>query len=91
MLNHESLVAAPVQENDAGVLLKADGSFKVFTTAKYGADPEAWPDWQRKQGRTLQILAFVLAQDGLLEQIGEAVDQLEAMGVPVGFDAITKQ
>ncbi|MCP1540124.1 hypothetical protein [Methylorubrum extorquens] len=58
LLKQEDFVSAPVEHGDAGVILKPDGSFKIFSTGEIdGANltPE-----QERQGKTLLALAVAL-------------------------------
>ena len=81
MPNLDNFLDEPIEDGDAGIVLKANGDFQVFTTV--GADPAAMTDAQAAQGRNLQILALVLGHDELRQQIGELVDQLNAAGVDI--------
>lgn len=58
LLTHENIVSAPIEEGDAGVILKADGSFKVFSTAKI--DGTNLTPAQREQGEKLIALSVAL-------------------------------
>ena len=77
----DSFLDEPIEDGDAGIVIKANGDFQVFTTVS--VDPAAMTDAQAAQGRNLQILALVLGHDELRQQIGELVDQLNAARVDI--------
>ena len=77
----DSFLDEPIEDGDAGIVIKANGDFQVFTTVS--VDPAKMTDAQAVQGRNLQILALVLGHDELRQQIGELVDQLNAAGVDI--------
>jgi hypothetical protein len=56
LLTLENVVSAPIEDGDAGVILKADGSFKVFST---GVSGELTPA-QIEQGKKLIALSIAL-------------------------------
>lgn len=57
LLTLENVVSAPIQEGDAGIILKADGTFKVFSTGVTGALSPA----QEEQGKKLLALSVALS------------------------------
>lgn len=71
LLNQSNLVATPVQEGDAGLILRKDGSWQIFN-CHANMDPEKLTDRQREQGETL--LAFAVAL-----QLPEIMDILKKM------------
>lgn len=56
LLTLEDTVTAPIEQGDAGVILKPDGTFKVFST---GVDGPLTPA-QEAQGRKLIALSIAL-------------------------------
>lgn len=83
MLNKSNLVAEPIEKGDAGVILKSNGTVKVFTSADYPADPDQLTDDQLEQGRRLQALALVAGNEELMQQILKIVDDLNEAGVDI--------
>lgn len=65
LLTRENLVSAPIAEGDAGIILKTDGSFRVFSCAKL--DPENLTPAQREQGEKLVALAVALSQPTIMD------------------------
>jgi hypothetical protein len=55
-LTLENVVSAPIEDGDAGIILKADGNFKVFST---GIEGDLTPA-QIAQGKKLMALAVAL-------------------------------
>jgi hypothetical protein len=58
MLKLENIVSAPIEEGDAGIILKPDGSFKVFSTG--AIDPKHLTNGQVDQGTKLIALSVAL-------------------------------
>ncbi|AMB48323.1 hypothetical protein [Methylobacterium sp. AMS5] len=67
LLTADDFVSAPIEEGDAGVILKEDGTFKVFSTAKLGAD--GLTEAQQKQGTLLMALAVALKNPTIMETL----------------------
>jgi hypothetical protein len=63
LLKLENMVSAPIQEGDAGVILKPDGTFKVFST---GVKGELTPA-QHEQGRKLLAIAVALQHPEIMD------------------------
>lgn len=56
LLTLENVVSAPIEDGDVGVILKQDGTFKVFSTGVTSELTEA----QQAQGRKLIALSVAL-------------------------------
>lgn len=59
LLKAENLVSAPIEDGDAGFILKPNGEFKIFSTG--AIDAENMTDAQRAQGDKLLALACAVA------------------------------
>ena len=59
LLTLENVASAPIEEGDAGVILKRDGSFRIFSTGNLDADN--LDEQQLDQGRKLNALALALS------------------------------
>lgn len=75
-LSVENLPAGPIVDGDAGVILKADGSFQIFTTGHI--NPQALTPAQEEQGRKLVALATALSVPQLMDMLIEASRELGA-------------
>lgn len=64
-LKLENIVSAPIEQGDAGVILKPDGSFKIFTTGHI--DAANLTEAQMQQGERLMALIYVLNDPTLIE------------------------
>ncbi|WP_349601163.1 hypothetical protein [Azospirillum argentinense] len=81
LLTQTALLATPIEEGDAGVVIKADGSFKIFSAADLAAcDPETITDAQVLQARKVKALCLALSSDQVMEQLMDAVDRIEEAG-----------
>jgi hypothetical protein len=76
----EHLVADPIQTGDAGVILKIDGSFKVFSTGDI--DPEHMTIAQVEQGRRLQALVLALSIPQVMQILFQMLDDPAIVGRP---------
>jgi hypothetical protein len=64
IITRENVQAPQITEGDAGIILKKDGTFRVFNTI---ADPSNPTPAQRDQGRRLIALAAVLKDPVILD------------------------
>lgn len=69
-------LTSPIAEGDAGIVIKADGSFQIFTTGTI--DPRAMTESQIRQGQLLMALATALNTPELLQVLLEASNELHA-------------
>lgn len=67
-------LTSPIAEGDAGIVIKADGSFQIFTTGTI--DPNAMTESQIRQGQILMALATALNTPELLQVLLEASNEL---------------
>lgn len=75
-LSVENLPTGPIVDGDAGVILKADGTFQIFTTGQI--DPKALTPAQEEQGRKLVALTTALSVPQLMNMLIEASRELGA-------------
>jgi hypothetical protein len=66
IITRENVQPPKVEEGDAGIILKADGTFRVFNTI---ADPANATPIQIEMGRKLLALAAVLKDPEILTLI----------------------
>lgn len=59
LITHENFVTAPVEDSDAGIILKRDGSFKIFSTGNLQNENSLTLE-QLEQGRKLIALSVAL-------------------------------
>lgn len=60
-----NLVSAPIEEGDAGIILKRDGTFRIFSTGKIDADNLT--EAQREQGERLIALSTALRHEQVMD------------------------
>lgn len=65
LLTLENIVSSPIAEGDAGVILKADGSWNVFSTSKLGET--GLSPAQMEQGKKLIALSVALKHPQIME------------------------
>lgn len=66
LLTLENVTAAPIENGDAGIILKADGSFRVFNCHE-GLDPSKVTEAQKDQARKLMAFAVALQVPAVME------------------------
>ncbi|MCA1427329.1 MULTISPECIES: hypothetical protein [unclassified Bradyrhizobium] len=66
IITRENIQPPKIEEGDAGIILKADGTFRVFNTI---ADPTKLIPAQIEQGKKLLALAAVLKDPEILKLI----------------------
>lgn len=69
---------APISEGDAGIILKADGSFQVFTTGHI--DPKAMTSIQLDQGKTLMAFTLALRIPQIMDLLVDLANQPDIAG-----------
>jgi len=79
LITTENVLTTPIQRGDAGIVLKPDGTFQVFSTGEI--DPETLTDAQIDQGRKILALAYALKNPAILDQLYMASETMTAMEV----------
>jgi hypothetical protein len=80
MLTLENILSAPIADGDAGLVLKLNGEFKVFSTTPLDGEGDM-TDEQFIQTRKLQALSLVLSSPELMDQLFDVLDQMDEAGV----------
>ncbi len=70
LLTLQNVTATPIEEGEAGVILKKDGTFQVFNSHA-DMDPNNLTERQLEQGRMLLGLALALRVPGIMEKLVE--------------------
>lgn len=87
MNQHIQTETSPIQEGDAGVVLKKDGSFQIFNTHA-DFDPTKMTDRQIEQATILNAFKTALLHPAVLQVLIEVsndpriVGEIEDMGQP---------
>jgi hypothetical protein len=66
LLTLENVTAAPIEAGDAGIILKADGSFRVFNCHE-GLNPDNVTEAQKDQARKMMAFAVALQVPAVME------------------------
>ena len=66
LISQAQIVATPIGEGDAGIILRADGSFQIFNCHS-DLDPQNLTERQIEQGETLQALSVALQIPQVME------------------------
>lgn len=82
-IDETNTMRAPVGEGDAGIVIRKDGRFEVFTVGKL---TEPLTPEQIQQGKTLMALAYALQTPEIMATLERAVEDQIADGDP-GFRA----
>ena len=77
-LTLDNLTPKPIEEGDAGIILKPDGSFQIFNTHKHIDGTNLTPE-QLRQGRILLALATASAHPELLDVLLEVSNDPDVM------------
>ena len=78
VLTEKNFANAPIQEGDAGLILKPDGTFQIFTTGEI--DPKGLTDVQMDQAIRLNCLALALTSEEIMEMLIRIVESEEMDG-----------
>lgn len=77
-LTLDNITPKPIEEGDAGIILKPDGSFQIFNTHRHIDGANLTPE-QLRQGKILLALATALAHPQLLDVLMEASNDPDIM------------
>jgi hypothetical protein len=77
MFTEKNLVKGPIENGDAGLVIKQDGTALVFNTFNI-ADPETVTDEQIETMKNLAALSFALSQPTVMAQLKNAVERIIA-------------
>ncbi len=77
-LKLEHIVSSPIEEGDAGIVIKSTGAIKVFTTGHI--DPKNLTEAQLIQGEKLRVIIQVLEDEELYDQAIAKIAEAEARG-----------
>lgn len=78
LLGQSQLLSSPIQEGDAGIVLKPDGTFQVFSTGKI--DPNNMTEAQLEQGEKLVALSLALSIPEVLNMLKTMANDPEIVG-----------
>jgi hypothetical protein len=78
ILRLSNLSQVRIEENDAGIILKPDGSVRVFTTGEI--DGNNLTPAQQEQGERLAVIMAVLGNNALFTAIYNQLVEAEAAG-----------
>lgn len=73
-----NLTNEPVQDGDAGFILRKDGSFQIFTTGHI--DPNALTARQQEQGQLLTLFALVTSSPQIRDMLTNIVNDVTGGG-----------
>ena len=76
LLTLENTVTSPIEHGDAGVILKPDGTFRVFSTGVEGALTPA----QEAQGKKLIALAIALRYPEVMQVLERMANDPDIVG-----------
>lgn len=88
LLTLENITTAPIEEGDAGIILKADGSFRIFNTHKDIAANEL-TEGQLAQGRRMMALAVALKYPEVMQALEDAAAEIIQNEGPIQFGILS--
>lgn len=88
LLTLDQVTNQPLASTDAGIVLKEDGTFRVFNLHK-DIDPNNITEAQGAQMRKIMALTFVLQTPELLDQLYDAAAQVAAVTGTVDFGQLS--
>jgi hypothetical protein len=83
LLGSSQLLSSPIEEGDAGIVLKADGTFRVFSTGKI--DANNMTEAQLEQGEKLVALSIALSIPQILNTLKAMANDPEIVGQGVNL------
>ena len=81
LLNHTHIVSAPIGKGDAGIILRADGSFNVFSCQDLHADGSMTIE-QQVQATRLMALAAALSIPAVMDTLIQLSQDPDIVGEP---------
>ena len=78
LLSQSQLLSSPIQEGDAGIVLKPDGTFQIFSTGKI--DPNNMTEAQLDQGEKLVALSLALSIPQVLDMLKRMANDPKIVG-----------
>lgn len=81
LLTRENIVSSPIQDGDAGIVLKPDGTFQVFSTGRI--DGENLTSEQELQGQKLMALAVALKFPQVMSLLLDMANDPEIVGAGI--------
>lgn len=81
LLGPSQLQSSPIEEGDAGIVLKSDGTFRVFSTGNI--DPNNMTEAQLDQGEKLVALSLALSIPDVLNMLKAMANDPEIVGKAV--------
>lgn len=78
LLGQSQLQSSPIEEGDAGIVLKADGTFRVFSTGKI--DPNNMTEAQLEQGEKLVALSLALSLPDVMNMLKQMANDPAIVG-----------
>lgn len=73
-----NLINEPIQDGDAGLILRKDGSFQIFSTGTI--DPDALTKRQQEQGELLTLFALVINSPEIRSMLTDVVNSVSGNG-----------
>jgi hypothetical protein len=73
-LQKENVSLSPIQEGDAGIVLKKDGSFQIFTTGDVSG---SLTTEQQVQSTRLMALVVALSTPSIMDSLIEASSEIK--------------
>ena len=84
LLSQEHVTSGRIEEGDAGVILKKDGSFQLFNTHE-SISSDSMTERQIEQGRTLLAFSVALQVPAVMEALNQFVTEITDTGKVVEF------
>ncbi len=71
LINLKNIVAEPIQQGDAGIILRKNGDFQIFSTHGDELDPNNMTERQIEQGKILMAFATAMQIPRVMELLIE--------------------
>ncbi len=80
LINSENLADKPIEPGDAGLILRKNGDFQIFTTHEIKLDPANLTDRQIEQGQILMAFAVALQIPRIMELLVQMSNDPDIVG-----------
>ncbi len=80
LINSENLANKPIEPGDAGIILRKDGGFQIFTTHEIKLDPANLTERQIEQGQILMAFAVALQIPNVMELLVKMANDPDIVG-----------
>jgi hypothetical protein len=83
LLNKSNLTSRPIERGDAGIILRADGSFDIFNCFEFVGDPPVLTPHQHETGERLLAFSVALQIPDIMSLLKSIAHDRDIVGEPL--------